>query len=153
MVKIGSAIMVISGLLAIAMLIDFIIKGEISVEKIQTINQRKESYHNPAGYYHISWNIQTENHDFNISESFGLQAKQGQEIQVKISPIFKEINSVKNLETGKEEVYSLRIFSGLLLPVVVLITLAIGFKLKEKASTIVFVIEVIIFANLIYLLN
>ena len=151
--KARAFIMALCALFALIMIMDYGLSGKAYVEEIIAINKSFEKYYNAGRNAHYSFRIQTENHDFPVSESFASLAKAGQGLNIEVSPLFSEVNSTEILETGYKEVFSLRVFSGLVLPILVLLILAIGCKYGGKVSTLVFVIEVVTVANLIFLLN
>lgn len=151
--KAQAVIMALCALFALIMVMDYGLGGKTLVEEIIAINKSLEKYYNAGGNSHYSFSIQTENHDFPVPESFASLAKVGQELKIEVSPFFSEVNSSEILETEHKEVSSLRVLSGLVLPILVLLVLAIGCKYGRKVATLVFVMEAVTVANLIFLLN
>lgn len=145
--------LIICSLLALTMILDYSLFSKTLVEKVVKTQQSYENYYNAARNAHYSYRLQAESHDFSVSEIFASKALVGQEIKIEISPIFREVNSYSLSNTGYKEVYSLRRFSGLIFPILILLTLAIGYKYGEKLSTLTFIMEALTIANLIYLLN
>lgn len=137
--------------LAIIMIIDYALVGKTDIEEVLVVNKSFEKYYNAGGNSHYSYKIRTKNYKFSVSKSFALSAKDSQEIRIKVSPLFKEINSAEIIKTKYKEVYSLRLLSGLIFPILAILILAIGYRYK-KISTLVVITKVIIIANFIYLL-
>lgn len=144
--------LIICSLLALTMILDYSLFSKTLVEKVVATQKSYESYYNAARNAHYSYHLQAESFDFSVSEYFASKAQVGQEIKIEVSPIFREVNSYSLSHTG-HEVYSLRRFSGLILPILILLTLAIGYKYGNKFSTLSFMMEALTIANLIYLLN
>lgn len=151
--KAQEAIMALCILLALIMIADYSLFGKTYTEEVTAINRSLESYYNAGGNSHHSFRIQTKNYNFPVSEHFASLSRVAQEMSVEISSLFGEVNSCELRGSGKKEVYSLRTFSGLILPLLVLLVMAFGYKYKGKLSSLVFVMEVLTIANLLYLLN
>jgi predicted PurR-regulated permease PerM len=145
--------MALCAFLALIILIDYGFGGKSFVEEIVSVDTSLQKYYNAGGNSHFSFRIQTANYEVPVSESFASLAEEGQELKVEISPLFGEVNASEILKAGHKEVYSLRLLSGLLLPILTLLVLAIGYRYKEKASTVVFVMEALTVADFIFVLN
>lgn len=145
--------MAVCTLLALVMLVDFCFSGKTQVEEVISTHKNLERYHNAGGNSNFSFWIQTNTLRFPVSEHFASLAKEAQVLKINVSPIFREVNSYEILETGEKEVYSFRVFSGLLLPVLLLVGIGLGYSYKKKVSTFVFVVEALTIANLAYLLQ
>lgn len=151
--KAQKVIMGSCALLALIMIVDYSFWGKVIAEDAVAIKLSKERYFNAAQNFHYSFKLRTENHIFPVTENFASLTGEGQELHIEVSPFFYEVNWYENPEIGIKEVYSLRLFSGLTGPLIMLFVLALGFKWEEKISTLVFVIEAVAIANLIFLLN
>lgn len=139
--------------LAASMIIlaDFILPGSVVVEEIIDVKNEKQQYYNAARNYHFSYRLFTNSHNFSITEDFAKEIKNNQQIEFAVSPIFKEINSYKLLNSGNREIYSLRILSGLVIPLALIIVIGLAFKYENKMSVLIFVIQVLVIADLIFL--
>lgn len=139
-------------LASIIILTDFILPGSVVVEEIIDVKKERQQYYNAAQNYHFSYRVFTSTHNFSITEDFAKQIKNNQPIEFAVSPIFREINSYRLLNSGSREVYSLRILSGLVIPLALIIVMGLAFKYEKNMSILIFVIQVLVIADLIFLL-
>lgn len=139
-------------LTSITILTDFILPGSVIVEEIIDVRKEKQQYYNAARNYHFSYRVFTKTNNFSITEDFAKEIKNNQQIEFAVSPIFKEINSYRLLNTGNREIYSLRILSGLVIPLALILVIGLAFKYEKKMSILIFVIQVLVMADLIFLL-
>ncbi len=133
------------------MLVDYCLEGQKTTEPVTSINKSFERYFNAGGNSHYSHNIETKNFNFNISESYYKLINKDDLIIVEESLIFKEINTSRIIKENYIETYSLRRISGLVIPLLMLIAAFLSYKFKDKVDILVFVSQVVMFANLIYL--
>jgi len=138
-------------LLGLIMIFDYCIGGKIYVEEVISINKSLQNYYNAGGNSHYSFHIETRNYNIPVTEDFASIAEEGQEMKIEISTFFSEVNSSELVKTGDKEVYSFRLFSGLLLPIFAVSILI--FKHKKEGSVLLLVIQVVILFNLVYLLS
>ena len=146
-------LMMTCSLIAIVIILDYSLPGRTLEEEVLAVKKTYEKYYNAGGNYHISFEIHTAHHDYYVSKNFASLVYKGLKLEIKTSPFFNEVNSSKILTTGNTEVHLLRMLTGFVLPVLVLVVLTLGYKYGGRVSTAVFVIEVITMADLIYLLN
>lgn len=146
-------IIALCAVLALSMLVDYTLFSQRVEEKISGIHTSQENYYNAGANAHYSYRVQTAHFDFPVSHHFASMAQEGQPILLTVSPIFGEVNLYQLQSTGDAERHSLRIVSGLVVPLLVLLVLFLGLRYKEKLSTLVFVAEVAVLANLLYLLT
>lgn len=132
-------------------LTDFILPGSVVVEEIIDVKQENQHYYNAAGNYHFSYRVFTSTHNFSITEDFAKEIKNHQPIEFAVSPIFNEINSYGLLNYGSKEVYSLRILSGLLIPLALIIVIGLALKYENRMSILIFVFQALVIADLIFL--
>lgn len=128
------------GLFTLASLIilaDFIIPGRVVVDEIVEVKKERQQYYNAARNYHFSYKVFTSTHNFSITEDFAEEIKNNQKIEFAVSHIFKEINSYRLLNSGNREIYSLRILSGLVIPLVLIIVIGLAFKYEKKISVLI----------------
>ena len=137
--------------LALAILMDFSLPGNAMTEEIKSIHKEKQSYNNAGGNFHYVHTINTTNHKFPVSEVFAKSHKH-KNISFTTSLIFEEINEYSSSNFKNSSHYSLRIASGLTLPVIVILVLLVSLKLKKRMDTLVFVLQAVMVADLIFLL-
>lgn len=138
--------------LAVIVLLDFLIPGTSSVEKVKSVEATREQYYNAARNYHHSYKIKTENTDSNVSEKFAKKIRVGDKIKLETSFFFREINSYERLKTSEKETYSLRIFSGLIIPLFFFIVTLLFYFKRTRRKTLLFVTGILMIANFIYVL-
>lgn len=145
-------IMLLFGLLAIVMILDFSISGKTYEEEVITVNKNKEKYYNAAQNSHYSYTVKTAMHSFSVSENFASQLNENQKLNIKTSLLFDKVNTAEIIATGKTETYSLRLLSGLVFPLIALIILALGYIQPNKRGVLLYVTKVLLIANLVFLL-
>lgn len=138
--------------LALVIVLDFILPGHTYSDRIIDVKKELEQYYNAAGNYHYSYRVFTPNKDFVVSEEFAQSAKENQEIQYEVSLLFREVNSYGLLTFESNSVYVLRILSGLILPLMAIVVLVLGYKYGSKMSILIFVIQVLLVADLVFLM-
>ncbi len=139
-------------LVSLIILADFILPGRVVFEEIIYVKKERQQYYNAARNYHFSYRVFTSTHNFSITEYFAKGINNNQKIEYTVSRIFKEVNHYKLLNSGNREIYSLRILSGLIIPLLVISVLGIAFKYENKMSVLVFVIQVLLIADFTFLL-
>lgn len=144
---------VICTLLSLIIILDFSIASEPITEEVVAVSATRESHNNAGGNSHFSFKARTENHHFSVSEGFAGRLAKGDEVKLSYTPLFNEVNTVRITETGESEIFSLRLLSGLILPLLIIIVMALGYKFGSKWSNVVFVFEVLAFADFVYLIN
>ncbi|PRY84323.1 hypothetical protein [Mongoliibacter ruber] len=147
---------IVYSLFAIASLLiltDFLLPGIQFVKSEFEVKKELQQYFNAAGNSHFSYKVITDNHDFTISEGFAQEILDGQQtIQYRVSQIFQEVNGYGLADSKSTSMHSLRIFSGLILPLFVIITLFISFRKARSLNTLVFVLQVLLIADLLFLI-
>lgn len=145
----------LSGTFVIAALViiaDLFIPGKILIDEILDIKTERQQYYNAARNYHYSYKIITADHQFWVSEDFAESAQESQEIEYSVSRIFREVNWYRMLTTENRAVYSLRIISGLIIPLMTIISIGIAYRFKKNIGILVFVLQILLMGNLIYLM-
>lgn len=138
-------------LASLVILIDFTLPGKVFTEEVLEIEKERQQYYNAGGNYHYSYKVITAKHHFSVSEGFA-KSVQNKKIKYSVSLIFKEINRYSLLSSENSTIYSFRIVSGLILPLLVIFTIAIAYRYKKKISTLIFVLQIILLANFIMLI-
>jgi hypothetical protein len=139
-------------LTSLIILSDFILPGNVIVEEIIDVRKERQQYYNAARNHHFSYWVFTNSNNFSITEDFAKEIKKNQQIEFAVSPIFKEINSYRLLISGNEETYSLRVLSGLVIPLALILVIGLAFKYERKMDILIFVLQVLLIADLMYLL-
>jgi hypothetical protein len=138
-------------LTALVILIDFTLPGKVFTEEGVNIKKEREKYFNAGGNSHNTYKLITSKHHFSVSESFA-KSVQNKKIKYSVSLIFKEINRYGLLSSKKSEIYSFRMASGLVLPLIVIFTLVIAYKYEDRISLLIFVLQITLLANFIILI-
>ena len=125
-------------LLAFIFIIDFSLPGKEITTKVNSIETNRQHYYNAGGNSHLTYTLKTNESQFIISKEFAKKVKSSDLISVKKSVLFNEINSCRF--NNFSETYSLRLFSGLILPllVILIIVAQTKFNLKISALSLIF---------------
>lgn len=151
MKKLQTIIFGLSTIIAIIIIIDFSFTGQTIEELTIDTKAKHERYYNAGGNSHTSHSVLTENYNFSVTKAFQNEIEDNTPLQLAISPIFNEVNSATIIKTQQKETYSLRIYSGLIFPLLLLISLAIFLKFPERITIITFVLIILNIANFTYL--
>lgn len=139
-------------LAALTILADSYWPGKSHKSTIERIAITYEPYFNAAGNGHNSYSIITQKHSFYIDEDEKDDFSEGSQIDYRLSPIFKEVQQFEsNGYQGK--LSSLRIYTGTLFPLFFITVILFSFRIKRKLSILLFVVQVALIANLVYLFN
>lgn len=140
-------------LLAVVIIADFAIPGKTINDTVAGYSSTTESHNNAGGGSYLSYGIVTEaGDDFYASEVFARSVKPGDAIQLKRSRIFGQVNAAQIVTGSQKETHSLRIASGLIQPLLALLVIGLAFRFPDKFGTLLFVFQVMLLGNLIYLL-
>lgn len=151
--KLQQFFMIFCAVGALLTLVDYRFSKETIRTTITDARRSLENKYNVGRNYYYGYSLETAEGAIVVSKEFQEGVSVGQEIRIKKSLFFDEVNQVTAVASGDTEVYSLRTASGLLLPSLVLVILGIGFTLKNKVSTLVFVMQVVLLVNLFLLLK
>ncbi|MFY0688527.1 MAG: hypothetical protein JXQ90_15230 [Cyclobacteriaceae bacterium] len=133
-------------IIAMIILLDSFVSKEIE-ETITYLGRKMESHNNASRNFHFSYEVKTTDRQFFVSGDLYNQLKVDSKVTLGISPFFQEVNKCN----GRRPL--LRLLSGVILPLLMLITGWIAMKFKNKVSTLVFVLEVMILADFIALIR
>lgn len=139
-------------LAALVIMLDFVLPGRIINDEIIKVERERQQYYNAARNFHYSHKVITNDHEFLISEDFAGLELVNENIEYSISQIFKEVNWYRLLSSENKSFHSLRIVSGLVLPLLTIIAIFVAFRFKKKMGTLVFILEILLIADLIFLL-
>lgn len=138
-------------LITLVVLMDFALPGTRYTEDVVSVSRKKEKYYNAGGNSHNTYHVVTATRQFSVSKDVATTAEDKQ-IDYALSLLFKEVNGYKLASSNKNQIYSFRVISGLVLPLLVLLALGISYRFKKDMSILLFVLQVLTVGNLIMLL-
>lgn len=136
--------------IAILLIVDFSLPGKEIVTKVNAIEVNRQSYYNAGGNSHLTYTVTTEESQFTATKEFVKQLNVGNLISVKKSIFLNEVNSYSF--NGFSETYYLRIFSGLILPFLVMVILLVQTKFNLKISALALIFKILLIGNLAYII-
>lgn len=139
-------------LLALIMLLDFLVPGKVFEGKNIKVFSEHQDYNNAGGNSHQAYFIRTDEHKFWVERDFALLARDQQKLNYSVSRIFEEVNWAYLEEADVRFRGSLRIISGFIVPILFLLAVALAFRLKKDLGIFLFVFQVLLLANLVFLL-
>ncbi len=140
-------------LLAVVILIDFCWPGNVTNDAIKEVTKTRQQYYNAARNYHYTYKVATSQHKFLVSKGFTKSELINERIEFAVSPIFKEVNWYRLLTSESKSYYSLRIASGLILPLLFLIALVVVYRFKKNLGLGLLILQIIIIGDLILLMT
>ena len=138
---------------ALVIMTDFFLPGKVFIEDLERVKKERQRYYNAAQNHHYSFRVFTKKHNFSVSEEFAKEIQNSKKVKYTVSKIFNEVTSYSSLISDKKGIFSLRIFSGLVIPLLVVVTLGLAFQYEKKINILIFVIHVLLIANLVFLMN
>ena len=153
MPKIKKWLIYLSILGALIMLLDFFIPGSALDSTIIGVPIEEQYYYNAAQNSHNSYHVLTESNQFDITKEKASLFEKGQAISMRQTWLFKEVQSYVINDDMVFNLYSLRLYAGLFLPILILFVMGLALRLKKRVNTLTFVLQVILLADLIYLLQ
>lgn len=140
-------------LIALTIIADFAVFGTVFNEDIVDVKKNREQYYNAAKNHHHSYKVITNTNEFSVSEDFASSPWEDQKIEYSVSRVFKEVNWYKLHTAQSKSFYSLRIASGLILPLLTLLAMFLAPRIKKDITIPVFVLQVLLIADLIFLIQ
>ncbi len=140
-------------LAALIILVDFISPGTIINDEIINVQRELQQYNNAAGSSHYSFKVITNEHEFLVTEDFTKLKLVNKNIEYSVSRIFKEVNWYRLLLSENKSFSSLRIVSGLILPLLAIISMFITYRYKKEMGLFIFILQVVLIADLIFLIT
>ena len=138
---------------ALLILIDFLLPSTVVKEDVVEIKQTRQNYFNAARNYHYSYRVITKNHRFSVTQEFANLVKDSNTVVFALSPLFNEVNW-SSLPTAKNKsYYSLRIASGLALPLLVLLIFGLKYYANKRFGPIIFILQVLMVVNIVLVLT
>jgi len=138
---------------ALVILVDFIAPGTRINDTIISIKKERQQYYNAAQNYHYTYKVITRQHKFLVKEDFVALDLVNKEIQYSVSQIFKEVNWYRLLSSENKSFYSLRVASGLILPLLSIISFLLVYRYNKKINILVLILRILLVADLIFLIT
>ena len=133
-------------------IIDFVLPGEMVNDRVLRVDRVRQSHHNASGNSHFSFTLVGEHHKFDITEDFANAIDENDEIRYSISPLFKEVNRFKKVKSDRASYFPLRVISGSLLPLLILLFLTAERILKWGLKNLQMVLAILLVVDLVYLI-
>ena len=140
-------------LIALVILADFAVPGSKHEQDIVEVKRERQNYYNAGGNYHYSYKVMTDDRRILVSEEFAQTIGDDDRIEYTVSPVFKEVNWHRLDASGKKSYYSLRLASGLVLPILTIIAIVLFYRYNKGRAPIVFILQVLLFGDLIMLIT
>ncbi len=140
-------------LIALVILADFAVPGSKHEQDIVEVKRERQNYYNAGGNYHYSYKVMTDDRRILVSEEFAQIIEEDDRIEYTVSPVFKEVNWHRLDASGKKSYYSLRLASGLVLPILTIIAIVLFYRYNKGRAPIVFILQVLLFGDLIMLIT
>lgn len=137
--------------LGAVLILDFVLPGKPITEEVVAIKKDRQQYYNAAQNSHYSYRIITETRAFPISENFAGEIAKGEQIIYSISYLFAEVNTYGKA-AGKSQIYSLRWFTGLVIPLFAMLVFFLRYRSKTKYGTLAFVMQMLVIGDLIFVI-
>jgi hypothetical protein len=151
--KMQLAFMMIMIGIAMAILADFEFTSQTITQEVDSKNYRLENRQSTGRNYYYAAHIQAGDYRIPVSEDFADNTEKGHQLTFNKSLLFNEVNRVTNVATGASEKFSFRWMTGCVIPLFGIVVLVLGIKRREKLNTLVFVTEVVLIINFVFLLN
>ncbi|MEM6272978.1 MAG: hypothetical protein AAF998_26430 [Bacteroidota bacterium] len=146
------AFFAISLLVAGAIILDFVLPGQIVDDRIVEVKMERQSHHNASGNSHYAYEVITGQHQFSVSEEFARVAQEREPIEYAVSRLFREINWYRRFASESKSVHSFRIATGLGLPLLAMLAMGVAFFYLRRTGTWLVVLQTLLLADLVYLL-
>ena len=151
MLKVKKWLIYLTILGATLILIDSLLPGALVESTIIGVSVEEEFYNNAAQNSHNSYHVITEFNQFDINKERAGAFEKGQIITMRLSLLFKEVQSYSIEKEEFSNLYTLRIFTGIITPMLILLFMGIALKFGSRVSTLTFVFQAVLIADLVYL--
>ncbi len=138
---------------AMAILADFEFSSETITYLVDKKQNRLENRQSTGRNYYYSAHLTAGDYTIAVSEDFGDATKKEHTLTFEKSLLFNEVNRVTNVTTGMSEKFSFRWMTGCIIPLFAIIVLVLGIRRREKLNTLVFVTQVVLLIDFVFLLN
>lgn len=137
--------------MSLLLLIDFGFTKSKSIEKVQLIKKEHQDYYNAGGNSHYSYSLVTLKGSYFVSEAFSKEVEQGSSIQINNSLLFSKCNKIVVADKPSfSEVYSLRWFTNLVIPILFLLVFAQNHFSKIKPRFTFLISGILVIGAFIY---
>jgi hypothetical protein len=117
------------------------------------VNTTQQNYRNGAGNSHLSYSIITEKSRFSISKELKDITEINDPLEVYRSILIKELNAVKQVKSGFKEIYSLRWFSGMVIPLIAIILFGMKLYGIKRRKALLLIAQILFTADLVMLIT
>ncbi|PQB06082.1 hypothetical protein BST85_13045 [Aureitalea marina] len=132
---------------------DFIVPGNLKSADIVEVQKEIQRYYNAGGNYHYSYKVVTPEDIFQVSEDFAAQVEEQDNIEYAISPVFKEVNWYRSDPSARKSFHSLRLASGLILPILCMFSIFMLVRYNKKLGKVDFILKALLIGDLILLIT
>ena len=139
-------------LLSLVILIDFVWPGEVIHDEVLDVITEEQKYYNAAKNNHYSYRAITNKNEFWVSKEFSRSNWESEKIEYSVSILFNEVNWYQLRTSNSKSFYSLRIVSGAVIPLLVLLVIFISFQFKKNLEVLTFVFYVLLILDLVFLI-
>lgn len=143
----------ICALIALVILIDFVLPGKVYNQEILSVKAKRQRNYNAAKNSHYSYRVQTPEHSFTIESKDAKSVQQQKSVTYAVSRVFQEVNWYQLPFSKVKTYYSFRKANGLALPFLLLIALLLIYKSKKNLDNIVLILQLLVLADFVFLLN
>lgn len=150
--KVQLVFMVVMIGVAMAILADFEFTSKTITQKVDSKSSRLENRQSTGRNYYYATHIIAGDYRIPVSEDFADTTEKGHTLIFKKSLLFNEVNRVTNVDTGASEKFSFRWMTGCIIPLFGIVVFVLGIKRREKVNTLVFVAQVVLIINFVFLL-
>ena len=150
--KLRLSLHTIFALIALVIIADFVLPGRVINDGIINVKKDRQQYYNAARNQHYSYKVITSQHQFSVTKNFAKLAEGHEKIEYSVSRIFEEVNWYRFFPSEKRAFYSLRIISGIVLPLLVIISILVAYRYKKNIDILLFALKVLLIADLIFLM-
>lgn len=136
--------------IAALLVLDFLVPGEQFEEKVTEVVRKQQRNYKTPGNSHYTYHVRTPQNFFLVSKPIAAAISIGQPIQYRMSYLFNEINGYRLQNDERFTRHSMQWFAGLVLPLIAIVLLLFGINRPKKYGTLMFVIQGLVAADLVY---
>lgn len=133
-------------------IVDFALPTAPITSTVSKITTNQERYYNAANGGHFSYTLETASYSIPISKEFKDLITKEDRINIYRSIVLKEINAVEHIASGRKEIYSLRWFSGMVIPLTAMILFGMRIYGVKRIKTVLLIAQILFIANLAMLI-
>ena len=116
---------------------------------------RNDSYepHCRSAGYHFSYKVITSEYKFQVKEDFAKSELEGKMIEFEVSPLFNEVNWYRLDSADSKSFHSLRLASGIILPLLVILGIFLVYRFQLKIRNVLYILQILLLGDFIWLLT